>query len=664
MKRKQIFLKCMLLCLFTIGQGTSTASIISGTGTHFEISIEDSQTLTLDSSQDINVLLEYTPACEISILIGSTTLTSTHLTLGGLTANTTYYKYLNGVLSEHFLSQQDGKYVFLQDLSEPCHIFFSMDKLTLSYITPDGNVTPATVPIKRVTDETYVLIGDIEGSIVVQKDGITIDQNGYAIRGQSSFGYYIVFGRDITIENVNIQGYTYGVFAAYSYRISVIKSTITLNTNGLFFHSQGGALISQNLISSNTIGIHFWSPGHENTIEGNHICNNDIGIRIASDIYISRYNTVRGNTITQNTYGINISYCEEFEAIHNNFINNTTQVEIGPWCRGLRWDDGYPYGGNYWSDYVGIDNYSGSNQDQPRSDWIGDTPYIINASYKDNYPFMMKDGWRLDTTPPVSKLEVGNPKYEYEGKIYVSTITEFTITADDGEGRGVKLTKYRIDDQQPWILYKGNFTLAGISGISIIPGGCVGYWKFDEGEGATVIDSVGTNDGTICSATWTAGKIGNALSFDGVDDYVRVPNSDSFNLHKNSLTLEAWVYPKAYTGYWEGGIIGRVIDPYGWRLSVRSTRYSPGTICGGVQNLVWIDSVEKAPLNIWTHIVMVYDFDKDIEQLWVNGVKDNEVSSVRDKEIYANFNINSPSVIGTIVTVYLEYISSGVNARL
>ncbi|MGB5717329.1 MAG: DUF4347 domain-containing protein, partial [Gammaproteobacteria bacterium] len=54
--------------------------------------------------------------------------------------------------------------------------------------------------------------------------------------------------------------------------------------------------------------------------------------------------------------------------------------------------------------------------------------------------------------------------------------------------------------------------------------GSVGNWNFDEGSGTTTDDSAyGTSTGTLNGATWTtAGKFGDALEFDGVDDYVEI----------------------------------------------------------------------------------------------------------------------------------------------
>jgi hypothetical protein len=62
------------------------------------------------------------------------------------------------------------------------------------------------------------------------------------------------------------------------------------------------------------------------------------------------------------------------------------------------WDDGYPSGGNHWSDYVSVDVKNGIGQDLPGSDGIGDTPYTIDADNVDRYPLMNPYG----APPPVT----------------------------------------------------------------------------------------------------------------------------------------------------------------------------------------------------------------------------------------------------------------------
>ena len=70
--------------------------------------------------------------------------------------------------------------------------------------------------------------------------------------------------------------------------------------------------------------------------------------------------------------------------------------------------------------------------------------------------------------------------------------------------------------------------------------GLVGWWKFDETSGTVAYDSSGNgNHGTLTNGpTWTDGKIGGALSFDGENDYVNLGNVYN-NL--DDLTISSWV---------------------------------------------------------------------------------------------------------------------------
>jgi hypothetical protein len=75
--------------------------------------------------------------------------------------------------------------------------------------------------------------------------------------------------------------------------------------------------------------------------------------------------------------------------------------------------------------------------------------------------------------------------------------------------------------------------------------GLVGYWSFDEGSGNIARDYSGNgNNGTLynfnftATSGWVDGKVGKALIFDGVDDYVRIIRS--LSIEPTTLTATAW----------------------------------------------------------------------------------------------------------------------------
>ena len=72
---------------------------------------------------------------------------------------------------------------------------------------------------------------------------------------------------------------------------------------------------------------------------------------------------------------------------------------------------------------------------------------------------------------------------------------------------------------------------------------------FDEGVDLTAFDSSGDNDGTLRGGVAWAdpGKIGKALSFDGVDDWVDVPDSASQQLGTESFTIEAFLKADSFS---------------------------------------------------------------------------------------------------------------------
>jgi len=85
--------------------------------------------------------------------------------------------------------------------------------------------------------------------------------------------------------------------------------------------------------------------------------------------------------------------------------------------------------------------------------------------------------------------------------------------------------------------------------------GLVSYWPFDEEVGTTAYDAVNGNDGTLTNMSppdcWVSGKFGNALSFDGANDYVNCGAAVDDTI-ATGVTLQAWIEP---AGKQRGGII-------------------------------------------------------------------------------------------------------------
>jgi parallel beta-helix repeat protein len=219
---------------------------------------------------------------------------------------------------------------------------------------------------------------------------LIIDSNAnYAISDTHTGGYWLI--EDCIISN-NGGG---GLVQAHQSNYFVIRNCQIFGNGGAALDLGWGnyVVVEDNSIHHNAFGIDFDSMWYS-VISGNILyANGDWGIIIRYQAY---YNTVRDNVIYENGQGIYINWTGSGNRIyHNDFIGNTIQAQ-DTYSVGI-WDDGYPSGGNYWSDYAGTDSFSGAAQNVPGSDGIGDTPYTFSGK-QDNYPLMEADDIGCVTT--------------------------------------------------------------------------------------------------------------------------------------------------------------------------------------------------------------------------------------------------------------------------
>lgn len=151
--------------------------------------------------------------------------------------------------------------------------------------------------------------------------------------------------------------------------------------------------------------------------------------------------------------------------------------------------------------------------------------------------------------------------------------------------------------------------------------GLIGYWNFDEGTGSLASDSSGNNNDAnlINGPQWTTGRIGGALSFDGVDDYADTGAGAVLN-NITSKTLVAWIRRDTTSA------TSQVIASKGWEFNIDDTgvlgywhRWSSGSWGGGL----WEGST---PINVgqWYQVAVVYDASSQSNDpiFYINGVQE------------------------------------------
>ena len=195
--------------------------------------------------------------------------------------------------------------------------------------------------------------------------------------------YYLVNKENLSINPVSFPNIGY-LGVVNSINVQIANFSLSKNGDGLLIAFSPNTLIENVEATHNYHGISLMcSP--RTTVKCCNFSYNDLGIFL----YYSDYVNVKESDISHNEEGIFLM-CSSYGVIyHNNLIENyryyQARVDQSYNCH---WDGGYPSGGNYWSDYTGVDVYSGPNQDQPGSDGKGDTPYVIDEDNRDNYPLM------------------------------------------------------------------------------------------------------------------------------------------------------------------------------------------------------------------------------------------------------------------------------------
>jgi parallel beta-helix repeat protein len=355
------------------------------------------------------------------------------------------------------------------------------------YIKSDGSISPSTAPIQR-NGNMYIFTDNIQVTIMVERNNIIIDGNGYTLQGpRYIYGFYLNEVSNVTVRNTAIRGFTTyhgivctGVLLKHSNGVLLINNNMTDNSYGVFlWGSSNNKIYGNNIINNDYYGIvlclywydgYDWYPSSNNTIFGNTITNNNHGIFLEDSAYNTIFsneitnndygvwvvnyensfgNIICGNNVTNNYYGVGLVWSSNNKIYHNNFINNSVQTMCEENSTNV-WDDGYPSGGNYWSNYFGVD---------ADCDGMGDTSHIIDVNNTDRYPLIAPitifDAGTWNGVAYSVDIISNSTLSDFKLNVAQKTLS-FNVTGIEGKAGFCRVTIPNVIVQDLW---QGNFTV-------------------------------------------------------------------------------------------------------------------------------------------------------------------------------------------------------------
>jgi hypothetical protein len=151
-----------------------------------------------------------------------------------------------------------------------------------------------------------------------------------------------------------------------------------------------------------------------------------------------------------------------------------------------------------------------------------------------------------------------------------------------------------------------------------LPAGLVLGLPFKEGMGTATADVSGNQHvATVNGATWTTGRYGSGLSFDGVNDLVTVNDSALLRL-TTGMTLSAWVRPTALQT-WPTLILKERPGDLSYALYANTPNPGPGGYLRTSDGFFQVEGGGGLALGAWSHVAVTYD--GTFIRTYVNGVQ-------------------------------------------
>lgn len=351
---------------------------------------------------------------------------------------------------------------------------FKDNEAAIKFISTQNNQITSNI-IDKNSYGVYLL--NSNGNLIKHSNILNLKPNGYGIYSINCTANQAI---NNSIENNN-QTNTIGVYLQGGSSNILSENNISKQNNGINVYNSSFNEFYNNNLTDNNLGIYFYG-GNEPLFSKNKMLNNSVGMKIIQ----SNHAKIIGNIVSNNTYGISLENFQcsiiignEFNnnqeslyltlssnnnLIYNNlFINNTRHIFLDNESSSNSFNCTKPAGGNYWSDYSGLD---------VDGDGYGDTPYNFIGGF--------------DSLPYVIQIINVFPRDKIQDAVNQFTHSKIIIVHDNG---GLKYTYQEkvTFSKKVWIRGDGDLSIKALTSNgnifelnSLASGTKIEYLKFTE----------------------------------------------------------------------------------------------------------------------------------------------------------------------------------------
>jgi len=281
-----------------------------------------------------------------------------------------------------FFNNWDGIYIFSSSSSSIINNNVSSNNAYGIHISSSSGNTITGSNLSLNSYDGICIRSSTDNSIT----GNTVNNHASSLP-EYGFGISVYLSSNNTMAGNNVSSNSNdGIYIYLSPNNTATGNNISINSNsGISISQSPNSTVTGNNVSLNgNIGILLLSSSNNSMIMGNNVSlNSGAGIQASSSL-----NEITDNNLLYNFYGIFLLSSTNNGIYHNNIINNANQAYDDTSAN--FWNDTYPSGGNFWSEYspICLDSYDGSVTPQTTGspDDICDNQFNIDADSVDYYP--------------------------------------------------------------------------------------------------------------------------------------------------------------------------------------------------------------------------------------------------------------------------------------